>query len=135
MRWPAKFAKVLIMTAPYSELTDSYRTDGDTNLADHPSYNEFVDYRQTPASPMVPYAPAALPNLEERERRRERNAVTARIAIALSMAIPLTAIAGGVVGSFGGGFGALIGMAMAWAGMAIIVYLSHGKGFPYPRSG
>ena len=126
------------MTAPYAEPyadpTDNYRTDGTGLLDDNPNYSQFTTYQQTPPAPLVPYVPAGLPTPDQQERRRERNAVTGRIAIALSMAIPLTAIAGGVGGSFLGGLGALIGMAMAWAGIAITVYLSHGRGFPFPNS-
>ena len=31
----------------------------------------------------------------------------------------------------GGGLSSLLGMALAWAGIALVVYLSHGKGFPF----
>lgn len=48
--------------------------------------------------------------------------------IALALAVPLTAIAGGMMG---GGLSSLLGMALAWAGIALVVYLSHGKGFPF----
>lgn len=117
------------MTAPYPDLTDQYRTDGDEQTR----YSSLPHYTPSPSTPLVPYTPAGLPSFEMEEARRERRAVTLRITIALVMAVPLTAIGGGMVNSFLGGVGSLSGMALSWIGIALIVYLSHGRGFPFPK--
>lgn len=123
------------MSAPFEDPTDQYRTDGADPLSQPVDYGQYSSYQQqAPGAPMVPYTPAALPAYEQQEARRERTAITVRTAIALVMAIPLTAIAANVMGASAGGFGALLGIAMTWLGVAVVVYLSHGKGFPYPRS-
>lgn len=108
---------------------DQYSTDGDPVTG--------YDWQPTqPApAPLVPYQPVnpAIYTSPEIEARNERRAVTGRVAVALAMAIPLTAIAGGIM-SGAGSFGALIGMMMTWVGISVVVYLSHGKGFPFPRN-
>ena len=53
--------------------------------------------------------------------------------MALGLAIPLTSIAGAMMMN-SGTFASLIAMAMTWMGIAMVVYLSHGKGFPFPRN-
>lgn len=102
-----------------------------------PSWNN--PYQPTSDRTPVPYAtqsgglsPASASSPAELDRQAaERRAITVRIVIALALAVPLTAIAGGISG---GGISSLLGMALAWAGIAVVVYLSHGKGFPFPRS-
>lgn len=99
-----------------------------------PSWNN--PYQPTSDRTPVPYAapsgvpaPASSSSSAELERQAaERRAITVRIVIALVLAVPLTAIAGGIMG---GGISSLLGMALAWAGIALVVYLSHGKGFPF----
>lgn len=114
------------MSMPYeSSPTDKYKTDGEPVTAYSWSPT------QQPAAPIVPYTPAGLPDLAEREAQRERRAVTLRVAIALTMAIPLTGIAASTVG---GGFSTILAMMITWIGIAVVVYLSNGKGFPFSRS-
>jgi len=111
------------MSMPHSNPpSDQYSTDGQTM-----SQNWNAPYQ--PASSHTPavYQPTAVPDQRE-DAKLERRAVTVRIVIALALAVPLTAIAGGMMG---GGLSSLLGMALAWAGIALVVYLSHGKGFPF----
>lgn len=114
------------MAMPFSEPpTDNYRTDGDATVPDwHSPYEP--DSAATPA-----VRPTAEFSAQHADSQLERRAITVRIVIALVLAVPLTAIAGGIMG---GGLSSLLGMALAWAGIALVVYLSHGKGFPFPRS-
>ena len=105
--------------------SDQYSTDGQTM-----SQNWNAPYQPAPSHTPAVYQPTAVPDQRE-DAKLERRAVTVRIVIALALAVPLTAIAGGMMG---GGLSSLLGMALAWAGIALVVYLSHGKGFPFPRN-
>lgn len=113
------------MTSPYQP-TDIYRTDAPP--ADTAGWQ--APYTPDPKQSVVYVPNSGLPTLAEREAIRERRAVTLRIVVALTMAIPLTAIAA----SMTSGLGQLLGMATAWVGIIAVVYLSHGKGFPFPRN-
>lgn len=105
--------------------TDTFSTDGSATT--QPSWN--AAYQPDATTGVAPYLPN-VPTLAEYQAQRERRATTMRMVLALMMAVPLTAIAGGVMN---GGLGALLAMAMTWVGIAAVVYLSHGKGFPFPR--
>ena len=108
---------------PYSNPpSDQYSTDGQTT-----SQNWNAPYHPPPTPTPAASQPPAVPDQGE-NAKLERRAVTVRIVIALALAVPLTAIAGGMMG---GGLSSLLGMALAWAGIALVVYLSHGKGFPF----
>ena len=118
------------MTMPYGPPpTDHYSTDGET-------LNGY-DWQPTQpaAAPLVPYQPSTpAPYVSpEIEARNERRAITGRAAMALGLAIPLTSIAGAMMMN-SSTFASLIAMAMTWMGIAMVVYLSHGKGFPFPRN-
>ena len=81
------------MITPYGQPpTDSYSTD-DAPAADNLDWQV---HRPQP-SPIVPYISmppgSASPELSAAEARRQRQAITFRMLIALAMAVPLTAIA------------------------------------------
>ncbi len=114
------------MSQYYSEPpTDAYSTD------EIPSAYGWDAPTERPAAPLLPYTPPGLPTAAEREAKRERAAAIWRLVIALVMAIPLTAIAataGG--GNLFGGILNFFGIALTWAGIALVVSLSQGKGLP-----
>lgn len=114
------------MTSPYQP-TDLYRTDAPT--AESSGWQ--APYTPDPKQSVVYVPNNGLPTPAEREAARERRAVTLRIVVALSMAIPLTAISATLINN---GLAQLLGIAMAWIGIVLVVYLSHGKGFPFPRN-
>ncbi len=127
------------MTAPSPDSPNDQFNPENFDLADTTGATWNNPYQPTSDRTPVPYAgpsgvpaPTSSPSPAELDRQAaERRAITMRIVTALVLAVPLTAIAGGIMG---GGVSSLLGMALAWAGIALVVYLSHGKGFPFPRS-
>lgn len=125
------------MTVPSSDSPSDRFNPENFDLADTTGANWNNPYQPTSDRTPVPYGPqpgvpaTPAPSSAQLDPQAERRAITVRIVIALVLAVPLTAIAGGIMG---GGASSLLGMALAWAGIALVVYLSHGKGFPFPRS-
>lgn len=105
--------------------TDNYRTDDEAPVQDWNS-----PYEPTATNTPKVYNAAGVGE-QRADAQLDRRAITVRIVIGLVLAVPLTAIAGGIMG---GGLGSLLGMALAWAGIVLVVYVSHGKGFPFTRS-
>ncbi|GAA2180608.1 hypothetical protein GCM10009785_12130 [Brooklawnia cerclae] len=106
---------------------DTYLTDG----APSQGYDWNVAAQGPQTAPMVPYqhmVPYHPPQVDEHlEAQRERRMVTLRMVIALTVAIPITAIMAGAFAPYSPVF-QLVGIIVGWVGIGAIVWLSQGRG-------